>query len=76
MAEWIEHLLLDWWTPGFNSGSGQTNDLKIGIHSFFWLTFSIMDSAKQAASSLVALLGKALNGITSSRCGRPMVGNS
>ena len=73
---WIEHLLLDWSTPGIQFRVRSNQWLENWYSQLFWLTFNIMDSAKQAASSLVVLLGKALNGITPSRCGRPMVGNS
>ena len=77
MAEWIRAPAsgsVDW---GFNSESDQTNDFKIGIHSFpAWRSALKGTLWNKPASSLVVPLGKALNEIPPSKCGRQMDGNS
>ena len=68
---------VDW---GFDSESGQTNDFKklVFAAASLLLTFSIKrDSVEnKLASSLVVPLGKALDGIPPSWCGRQMSGTS
>ena len=62
---------------GFDSKSGQTNDFKIGIHSFPAWRSALKDSVEsKLASLLVVPLGKALSGISPSWCGRQVAGNS
>ena len=62
---------------GCHSESGQTNDYKIGIHSFPAWHLALRDSVEnKPASLLVVPSGRALSGISPSWCGRQMAGNS
>ena len=61
---------------GFDSESGQTNDLKIGIHSFPAGRSATGNNVENKPASLLVLLGKAISKIPPSWCGRQIAGNS
>ena len=61
---------------GFDSESGYTHDLKIGIHDFLACRLALRDNLYSKPASLLVPLGKALSKIRPSWCGRQMAGNS
>ena len=77
MAEWYRASASGSVDLGFDSESGQTNDSKIGIHSFpAWRSAFKGQCGESRQVYLLCRLGKALNGIRPSQCGRQMAGNS
>ena len=62
------------WRLRFDPELGQTNDLKIGIHSFPAWRSAL--KGNKPASLLVVSLGKALSGIPPSWCDKQMAGKS
>ena len=52
---------------GFDSESGQTNDFKIGMHSFPTWLFALIGLCEEQAGKFTCALGKALSGIPPSR---------
>ena len=64
MAEWYRAPVSGSVDLGFDFESGQTYDLKIGIHASLLHVQHLRDSVEnKPASLLVVPLGKALNGI-------------
>ena len=62
---------------GFDSESSQNNDLRKGIHRYPYYTFSSKEIVlSEPSNSVVVPLGKPLNGIPLSKCGRQMASNS
>ena len=76
MAKWIRASASGSVDSRFDFESGQTNHLKIGIHSFPAWGSALMGSMEKADKFACCALGKAFNEIPLCKCGKQMAGNS